>query len=142
MDGGGRYDTRALSYQGRIALAEHRLSNVAENRAATDALAPAGTQSPENSAISDPEPKLVRDLRGNSRAFLLYLWKRENVSINELKTVMHTERKRRQPNAAVPTDKAVKDAVAYLEQRLAELAFTKTIIEKNGGLYRLAHPQK
>ncbi len=62
--------------------------------------------------------------------------------LDELRAVLHAERKRKDLIAEPPTDRAVKDAVEYLEQKLTEAGFTKTTVEKNGGLYRLAHPQK
>ena len=98
--------------------------------------------SPELPNIPDPEVKLVRKMKGNSRALLLHLWRRDNVSLDELRIVLHFERKRKDPNAAAPTNKAVKDAVEYLEQKLTEAGFTRTTVEKNGGLYHLSHPQK
>ena len=98
--------------------------------------------SPELPDIPDPEAKLVRKVKGNGRALLLHFWKRDNVPLDELRAVLHVERKKKDPSAKPPTDKAVEDAVRYLEQKLTEAGCTKTMVEKNGGLYRLSHPQK
>jgi hypothetical protein len=90
----------------------------------------------ENPDVPDPDPDLVRRLRGNSRTLLVYLWKRDNVSEKQLFQAVWKGKK------VTNRKKTVEDAVDYLNRRLAELGYTHTTVKRNGGLYYLKHPQK
>ena len=102
----------------------------------------AANPSAEIPNVPDPEQKLVRQLKGNSRALLLYMWKRGNVTLDELLNVLHIERKKKKPQATLPTKKAVRDAVTRLDQKLSEIGLTRTTVKTSDGLYCLDHPQK
>jgi hypothetical protein len=99
-------------------------------------------QSPEIPGVPDPEAKIVLDLKGNSRALLLHMWKRDNVTLDELRAVLHGVRKQKEANADAPNDRAVRAAVEQLELKLSAVGLLRTKIVKNGGLYCLSHPQK
>ncbi|NLX95985.1 MAG: hypothetical protein GXY83_07400 [Rhodopirellula sp.] len=89
------------------------------------------------SEIPDPDPELVVKLRGLSRELLLYMWKRGPVTRDELRPLW-TKLGREEP-----TDKAIEDAIDYLNESLKlRLHLKETKVEKNGGLYYLKHPQK
>jgi hypothetical protein len=97
---------------------------------------------PEDNTIHDPEDNLVLAMKGNSRVLLLYLWKRGNVPLDELQVALHAERRKKNPKAKAPSDKAVNDAVEYLKTKLSEARFLHTKVKKNGGMFCLHHPQK
>ncbi len=84
--------------------------------------------------IPDPDETLVRKLRGYQRPILLYLWKRGNVTRDQLRKAVWKEKK--------TSDKGMDKAVERLNIRLYELNHTLTSIESNGGMYYLKHPQK
>ena len=94
---------------------------------------PEDERTPEDPNVPDPEDKLVRDLKGNSRKLLKYLWKRGNVSRGEL---------RREIWGGDATDKAINLAIDYLNRGLNKLGHTKTLVESSGDLYYLRHPAK
>jgi hypothetical protein len=98
--------------------------------------------SPEIDGVPPPDEKLVRELRGNSRILLVYLWPRGNVTRDELRAALHAERHRRDSQARPPSDRAVAHAIDYLERKLSEACQIETKVEKNGGMYYLGHPQK
>ncbi len=98
--------------------------------------------SPEDATIPNPDDKLVRQMKGNSRCLLLHLWKRGNVSLDELRAVLWSEHRKTNTKAKRPTSKAATNAVDYLERKLQAAAYKNTLIEKNGGMYFLRHPQK
>ena len=84
--------------------------------------------------IPDPEPELIRQLTGKSRALVEYLWKRGNVSLDTL---------RRDVWAGKPVkDKTIDNAADYANLKLAGLNLSQTKIEKRAGLFYLRHPQK
>jgi hypothetical protein len=84
--------------------------------------------------IPDPDPKLIRQLTGNSRALAKYLWKRGNVSLDAL---------RRDVWEGKPVgDRAIDAAVDYCNDKLSDLGYKMTRIEKCDGLYYLRHPEK
>jgi hypothetical protein len=98
--------------------------------------------SPEDATIANPDDKLVRQMKGNSRCLLLHLWRRGNVSLDELRAVLWCEHQKTNAKAKRTTSKAAKNAVDYLERKLQAAAYKNTLIEKNGGMYFLRHPQK
>ena len=88
----------------------------------------------EDLAIPDPEPTLVRQLRGYQRPILIYLWKRDNVTRDQLRQAVWKKKK--------ISDKGIDKAVERLNTRLYELKHSVTKVESNGGMYYLKHPQK
>jgi hypothetical protein len=104
--------------------------------------APQSQLSPELDGVPAPDDALVRKMKGNARCLLIHLWGRGNVSREEIRAVLHAERRKREPRAAVPTDRAVGDAVNYLARKLSEAGCLQTKLTKNGGMYYLSHPQK
>jgi hypothetical protein len=98
--------------------------------------------SAEDERIPDPNPKDVLKMKGNSRLLFRYMWKRDNVTLDELREVLHAEHRKKNHKCKAPSDKAVKNAVEYLERKLSEAGLTATKVEKNGGMYYLRHPQK
>lgn len=103
---------------------------------------PASTMpSPEIEDVPGPEDSLVLRLKGNSRALLLYMWKRGNITREEVRSVLHAERRKKNPNAEPPTDKAVRDAIGYFDSALKAGGLLRTKLIQNGGMFRLSHPQ-
>ncbi|MFZ1933475.1 MAG: hypothetical protein WCB27_05905 [Thermoguttaceae bacterium] len=99
-------------------------------------ITPPKDQTAENPDIPDPDETLVLKTRGNSRAILLYLWKRGPVSREQLRQAIWKEKK--------ISDRGIDKAVEDLNLRLSLIIETgcKTKVIRNGGVYFLQHPQK
>lgn len=92
------------------------------------------TAASDEETIPDPEPKLIRQLSGNSRSLVEYLWKKGNVSTEQLRRDVWQGKE--------VTDRAIYRAVEYCNDNLAKLGHTRTKIENRDGLFYLTHPQK
>jgi len=98
-----------------------------------DETPPVEDQIDENLEIPDPDDTLVRKLRGFQRPILVYLWKRGNVTRDQLRKAVWKKQ---------ISDKGIGKAVERLNTRLYELNHSLTKVESNGGMYYLKHPQK
>jgi hypothetical protein len=102
----------------------------------------APARSPEVQGMADPDARLIRLMKGNSRALLIYMWKRRDVTFEELRSALHDVRRSKKPNAPPLKDKAVRDAVGYFERTLnrPEIRNISIItLRHNGGMYWLSH---
>jgi len=88
----------------------------------------------ENSGIPDADEALVRKIKGKGRAILLYLWKRGNVSRDELREAVWKGKS--------ISDKGIDKAVERLNVTFYHIGHSHTKIESSGGIYCLKHPQK
>ena len=93
----------------------------------------------EVDVVPEPDPALVRKMKGNSRVLLVYLWKKtDNTTLDDLRDALHEAK----PNSPLPKDKAVTKAVERLENAMHKAGLVTTRIVKNGGMIYLSHPQK
>jgi len=91
-------------------------------------------QGDENREVPDPDETLVRNLRGKQRPILVYLWKRGNVTRDQLRNAVWDKQK--------ISDKGIDKAIERLNVRLYELKHSLTNVESSGGMFYLKHPQK
>ena len=101
-------------------------------------------ESPEIEGVPDPENRLVLRGKGYNRVLLKYMWKRGLVTGDELRSVLHAERRRRKHDAPPVKDKAFRDAIRYFDLFLNNIirAFPGITLDKHGDMFYLAHPQK